>query len=159
MRGLVGRVGRLTTFILLISVMAPGLLFADASDKVDAVRLLVGRSAVVDVGTQISRVSLTSSDIADALVTSSSQLLVHGKAPGTISMFVWERTGAIRRYEVTVQRDLSRLTEQFHQLFPAEQIQVASNGKDIVLSGKVSSQDIADTASALATGYVDKKDE
>ena len=58
------------------------------------VRLLVGRSTVVDVGTPIARVSLTSADVADAMVTSPNQLLVHGKTPGTISMFVWDRAGA-----------------------------------------------------------------
>src|SRR5258705_13209843 len=60
-----------------------------------AVTLLVGRSVVVDLATPISRVSLTSADIADALVTSPSQLLVHGKLPGSISMFVWNREGVI----------------------------------------------------------------
>src|SRR5262245_58867428 len=45
----------------------------------DTVRLLVGRSTLVDIGSPISRVSLTSSDVADALVTSPNQLLVHGK--------------------------------------------------------------------------------
>ena len=68
----------------------------------DAVRLLVGRSTLIDVGSPIARVSLTSADIADALVTSPSQLLVHGKGPGAISMFVWSRGGAVRRFEVSV---------------------------------------------------------
>ena len=58
-----------------------------------AVRLMVGRSAVVDVGAAITRVSLTSPDVADALVTSPNELLLNGKAPGTISMFVWDRAG------------------------------------------------------------------
>ncbi len=62
--------------------------------------------------TPIARVSLTSADIADALVTSPNQLLINGKMPGTISMFVWDRAGGIRRYEVVVQRDLARLNEQ-----------------------------------------------
>ena len=57
-------------------------------------RLLVGRSTVVDVGTPIARVSLTSADIADALVTSPNQLLINGKMPGTISMFVWDAPAA-----------------------------------------------------------------
>src|SRR4051812_5588451 len=60
--------------------------------------LLVGRSTVVDVGASpITRVSLTSAEVADAMVTSPSQLLVHGKVPGSISMFVWNRDGAIHR--------------------------------------------------------------
>src|SRR5205814_10199479 len=45
----------------------------------DTVRLLVGRSTLVDIGAPISRVTLASSDVADALVTSPNQLLGHGK--------------------------------------------------------------------------------
>ena len=127
--------------------------------ETNAVRLLVGRSTVVDVGSPILRVSLTSSDIADAMVTAPNQLLVNGKLPGTISMFVWERTGAMRRYELIVQRDLSRLNEQLHQLFPNEAFAAQSNGKAVVLSGLASSKEIADQAVNLAAGYVDKKDE
>ena len=76
----------------------------------------------------IARVSLTSADVADAMVTSPNQLLVNGKMPGTISMFVWDRAGGIRRYEVVVQRDLARLNEQMKQLFPGESIDAQSNG-------------------------------
>ena len=92
---------------------------APASDEyAGAVRLLVGRSTILDVGTPITRVSLTSADIADALVTSPSQLLINGKMPGAISMFVWDRGGALKRYEVIVQRDLARLTEQIQDVVP-----------------------------------------
>jgi pilus assembly protein CpaC len=121
-----------------------------------AVELLVGRSTLVDIGAPIARVSLTSADIADALVTGHSQLLVHGKTPGSISMFVWDRAGGVKRYEIAVQRDLARLNDQFRDLFPGEQIQAHSNGKSIVLSGKVSTKDVADKVTAVAGGYVDK---
>ena len=141
-----------------VTAAAPGSAIA-AEPETSSVRLLVGRSTVVDVGTSIVRVSLTSPDIADALVTSPSQLLINGKMPGTISMFVWDRAGAIRRYELVVQRDLSRLNEQLHQLFPGEAIAAQSNGKDVVLSGLVSTKDVADKAVNLAGGYVDKKEE
>jgi len=90
-----GRVAR-SLFILLIAVAIPGVVFAD--DAMPSVKLLVGRSAVVDIGTPISRVSLTSADVADAMVTASNQLLINGKTPGTISMFVWERSGALHQY-------------------------------------------------------------
>ena len=107
---------------------------APAEVEAQALRVLVGRSAIVDTGASIARVSLTSADIADALVTSPSQLLVNGKMPGTISMFVWDRAGAVRRYEVIVQRDLSRLSEQVKRLFPGEAIEVQSNGRNVVVS-------------------------
>jgi pilus assembly protein CpaC len=124
-----------------------------------AVRLLVGRSTVLDVGNPITRVSLTSPDIADALVTSPNQLLINGKMPGTISMFVWDRGGALKRYEIIVQRDLARLSEQVKQLFPGEQIDVQSNGKNVVLTGIVSNKDVIEKAVNVAAGYVDKREE
>ena len=159
-------------FILLIAVFHPGWLMAQSpelspvalSAKADAsapmaVRILAGRSAIVDTGSPITRVSLTSADIADALVTSSSQLLVHGKTPGTISMFVWSRAGGVQRYEISVQRDVARAAEQIHNLFPKESIAVESNGRNIVLAGTVPTKEIADRAVDVAAGFVDKKDE
>src|SRR5918999_4906781 len=47
------------------------------------VSLVAGRSTVIDVGAPIARISLTSAEVADALVTTPSQLLVNGKTPGT----------------------------------------------------------------------------
>jgi pilus assembly protein CpaC len=123
------------------------------------VQLLVGRSAVVSVEQPITRVSLTIPNIADAMVTSPQQLLLHGKAPGTISMFVWDRSGGISRYEVIVQRDLSELAARLAQLFPGENITVASNGTDVVLSGSVSGKYAMDKAAEVAAGYVEKKED
>jgi len=148
---------RRSFFILLIAVAAPGIIWAD--DSTPSVKLLVGRSAIVDVGTPITRVSLTSAEVADAMVTSSSQLLINGKTPGTISMFVWEKGGSLRQYEIVVQRDLARLNDQIKRLFPGESIDAQSNGKSIVLSGVVSSKELSDKASTVAAGYVDKADD
>ena len=150
-----GRFGRFVSLLILIIVVADRrIVYAD-----DSVRLMVGRSTVVNVGTPIARVSLTTADIADALVTSPSELLINGKMPGTISMFVWDRAGGIKKYEVIVQRDLARLSEQIEQLFPGEKIEVRSNGKDIVLAGTVRDKAVMEKAVNLAAGYVDKKEE
>lgn len=164
---------RLGMLVLAIAVVGyPRMIFAQgqaiqaaavgaATTEMDAnaVRLLVGRSTVVNVGSAIARVSLTSPDVADAMVTSQNQLLVNGKLPGTISMFVWDRGGALKRYEVTVQRDLASLDAQVRQLFPGENIRVQSTGKNVVLSGTVRSKDVLEKAVNVAAGYVDKKEE
>jgi pilus assembly protein CpaC len=130
---------------------------ADLAAPTD-VDLLVGRSTVLNIGSPIARVSLTVPDIADALVTAPGQLLIHGKAPGTISLFVWDKAGAIKTYEVNVRRDLSSLVEQMKQLFPGEPIVVTGSGKDVVLSGTVSSKYVTDKAADVASGYVEKKE-
>jgi len=128
---------------------------AEAATDVD---LLVGRSTVLNIGAPISRVSLTVPDVADAMVTSPGQLLIHGKTPGTISLFVWEKGGAIRTYAVNVRRDLTILVEQMKQLFPGEEITVAGSGKDVVISGTVSSKYVIEKAADVAGGFVEKKE-
>jgi pilus assembly protein CpaC len=143
--------------VLVIALIWPHVVFA--ADEASTVRLLVGRSTVVDVGTAITRVSLTSADVADALVTAPDELLVNGKTPGTVSMFVWSRSGNIRRYEVVVQRDLSRLAEQVTNFFPGEQIAVEGNGRNVVLSGTVTNKDVIEKVVSLASGYVDNRNE
>jgi len=157
--------------ILLIWVLSPTALLAQAPPaaplegaagadlEATEVSLLVGRSTVIDTGSPIVRVSLTSADIADALVTSPSQLLVNGKTPGTISMFVWQRGGALKRYEVAVQRDLARLQGQLNELFPAESIEARSNGRHIVLSGTVPDKDVAARVVDVAAGYVERRED
>jgi len=134
---------------------APALSNEAASTEV---QLLVGRSTVISVGQPITRVSLTTANIADVMVTSPQQLLLHGKSPGTISLFVWDRAGGITRYEVMVQRDLNDLGARLAQLFPGESITVTSNGKDVVLAGSVSGKYVVEKAVEVAAGYVEKKE-
>ena len=123
---------------------------------VEQLDLLVGRSTIVRLDRPITRVSLSTPDIADALVTTPYEVLVHGKTPGTISMLVWGDNGRITTYDIAVRRDLSQLDSQIRKLFPGEAISASSNGKDVVLSGVVSSKYIVDRASSLAVGYVEK---
>ena len=66
--------------------------------------------------------------------------------------------GASRRYEVNVRRDLSALKQQVKQLFPGEPITVHGSGKDVVLSGTVSSKYVIEKAADVAGGYVEKKE-
>ncbi|HTM24160.1 MAG TPA: pilus assembly protein N-terminal domain-containing protein [Vicinamibacterales bacterium] len=137
-------------------VMSGGVAAAPANAT--SIDLLVGRSTILNVGAAIARVSLTVPDVADAMVTSPQQLLIHGKTPGTISLFVWDRAGGITTYEVNVRRDLSQLVEQMKQLFPGEQISVTGSGKDVVIAGTVSSKYVIDKAADVAGGYVEKKE-
>jgi pilus assembly protein CpaC len=132
---------------------------ANSATSATTIDLLVGRSTLLNVGATIARVSLTVPDIADALVTSPQQLLIHGKKPGTISLFVWDRSGGIKTYEVAVRRDLSALSDQLRALFPGEPIGVHGSGKDVVLNGTVSSKYVVEKAAEVASGYVDTKND
>jgi pilus assembly protein CpaC len=156
----------LSLSLLVIMVMQPavraGQVAARAANAAavdgltEHIELLVGRSAVIRTERPISRVALSTPEIADALVTSPRELLVHGKAPGTISLLVWGDNGRITTYDVAVLRDLSGLDAQIKKLFPSEPITVASAGKDVVLSGVVSTKYVIDRAASVAAGYVEK---
>src|ERR671921_404675 len=102
---------------------------AAATSDVTGIDLLVGRSTIVNVGSAIARVSLTVPDVADAMVTAPQQILIHGKTPGIISLFVWDRAGGIKTYEVSVRRDLTHLIAQLKELFPGEGVTVMGSGK------------------------------
>src|SRR5207237_2646069 len=131
---------------------------AAVAPEATGIDLLVGRSTILNVGSAISRVSLTVPEVADAMVTAPQQLLIHGKTPGVISMFVWDRAGGIKTYEVNVRRDLTQLIEQMRNLFPGEPVSVVGSGKDVVISGTVSSKYVIDKAAEVAGGYVEEKE-
>ena len=155
----------LAILLLVVMVLPPtaraGQLAARPADAVggsqaEQLDLLVGRSTVVRMERPITRVSLSTPDVADVLVTTPYEFLVHGKMPGTISLLVWGDGGRIKSYDIAVKRDLSSLEAQIRRLFPGEAITATSNGKDVVLAGLVSSKYIVDRASSLAVGFVEK---
>jgi pilus assembly protein CpaC len=167
---------KIAIWILVVAVLQPGTLLAQVATQpttnaaaaaanavIDTpaipVQIVTGRSTVLEIGAPIMRVSLTNPDIADAMVTSNSQLLLHGKTPGTISMFVWERAGAVRRYDISVGRDVERLGAQMKEMLPNESVQVTSNGRNVVLSGRVSTKELGEKAVNLAAAFVERKEE
>src|SRR5688500_4565024 len=105
------------------------------------VLLTTGRSTVLTTGFDITRLAVTNPAIADALVVQPREVLIDGKAPGTISLIIW---GADRRtqHDLVVQQPVPALEQQLQQLFPREDIQVALNGDALVLSGRVSSTQV-----------------
>src|SRR5687767_12002478 len=52
-------------------------------------KLVVGKSTIVDVPVPIKRASLANPDIADAIVLSPKQLYVTGKGHGTTNLTLW----------------------------------------------------------------------
>lgn len=173
-RGRAAKIAALIAYIIVILVATPQaqqpVAFSGSAGSISAgpaaaapsatsIDLLVGRSTILNVGSAISRVSLTVPDVADAMVTAPQELLIHGKTPGTISLFVWDRAGGIKTYEVNVRRDLKQLVDQMTQLFPGEPITVVGSGRDVVISGTVTSKYVIDKAGDVAAGYVAKKED
>jgi len=109
-------------------------------DEVQGERLVIaaGKSMVVTTDYPIQRVHLTNPDVADALVVGPREMVVLGKAPGTISLIVWAEGGRRVHYELVVDAGVPTLQQDLQKLFPGEDIQVSLTEGAIILSGRVS---------------------
>jgi pilus assembly protein CpaC len=86
-------------------------------------------------------------------VITPTQILVHGKAPGEVSLLIWDELERSRSFDLRVDVDVSACAEEEHRVFPDEQISVTPSRAAIVLSGHVSTEDVAKRAGELASAY------
>jgi pilus assembly protein CpaC len=118
--------------------------------------LLVGRSLVVSSPARIKRVSVADPAIIDAVVVNPNQILILGKAPGGVSLVLWDDTGQNQAFDVYVDLDTRGLANQLHEVFPNEALRVTSEKDTAILSGMVSSQAVADKMLEMAKSSAPK---
>ncbi|MEQ1726817.1 MAG: type II and III secretion system protein family protein [Vicinamibacterales bacterium] len=146
----------LRTLLLLCAVLAIGdapPLHAQATPAPAAsmprVSLTAGRSTVLAVEFDITRIAVTNPAIADAVVVAPREILIDGKAQGTISLIIWG-DGRRTQYDIAVDAPVSQLQQQLRNLFPGEDIQVTVNEEAITLSGRVSANAVMLKAGEIA---------
>src|ERR1700719_4741700 len=116
-------------------------------------RVMVGKSLLINTTERLKRISVTDPTVADALVVTPTQVLVNGLAPGEVSLLIWDELERSRSFDLRVDVDITAATEEMHRLFPDEQINVTPSRSAIVLSGHVTTEDVAKHAGALAAAY------
>ena len=107
----------------------------------EQVVLTAGRSTVLSMDFNVTRIAITDPVVADAVVVEPREILIDAKAPGTVSLIVWGDV-VRRQYDLVVDPGVSTLQQQLRGLFPGEDILVSYNESAIVLHGSVSSNDI-----------------
>jgi len=117
---------------------------ATESEGPQTLHLLVGRSLVISSPSKIKRVSLADPTIAEAIVVSPFQVLLNGKAPGGVSLLLWDEADQSQAFEVSVDIDILGLSQKIHEVFPSEPVQVETSRDIVILSGRVSSAAVAD---------------
>jgi pilus assembly protein CpaC len=113
------------------------------------VSLTAGRSTVLATDFNISRIAITNPAIADATVVQPREILIDGKAPGTISLIVWGPTNRTQ-YDLVVEQPVTSLQQNLAMLFPGEDIQVSTSDDSTILSGQVSSTNVMLRAGEIA---------
>lgn len=116
-------------------------------------RVMVGKSLLINTTERLKRVSVTDPTVADALVVTPTQVLVNGLAPGEVSLLIWDELERSRSFDLRVDVDITAASEEMHRLFPDEQINVTPSRSAIVLSGHVTTEDVSKHAGALASAY------
>ena len=121
-------------------------------------RVMVGKSLLIKLQVnspdeRLKRVSVTDPSIAEPEVLTPTQILIYGRAAGEVSLLIWDQLERSRSYDLRVDVDISACAEEEHRVFPDEQINVSASRSAVVLSGHVSTKDVADRAEKIAKAY------
>jgi len=121
-------VGLLTAVHLVSAAQAPPT--PPGAPTFETVSLTAGRSVVLATEFDIVRVAVTNPAVADATVVMPREVLVDGKAPGTISLILWG-TSVRKQYDVVVDPGVPTLQQQLSAFFPGENIRVSLNEESL----------------------------
>lgn len=119
-------------------------------------RVMVGKSLIINTTEKLKRISITDPAIAYAQPITPTQILVHGKSPGEVSLVIWDELERSRSFDLRVDVDVSACADEERRVFPDEQITVTPSRAAIVLSGHVTTEDVAKRAGDLASAYSPK---
>jgi len=119
------------------------------------VQLTAGRSTVITTPFDVTRIAVTSPDVADAVVVQPREILIDGKKPGTVSLIVWGPTTRLQ-YDLVVDQPITTLEQQLHALFPGEDVTISTSEGATVLSGKVSNTSTMLRMGEIATASLPK---
>ena len=126
-----------------------------ASADLPRVTLTVGRSVVLTMGFDVTRVAITNPAVADVTPVSDRELLVDGKGAGTVSLIVWSATGFVQ-YDVIVDPGVSSLQRQIQTLFPGEDITANETAEAVILTGHASNNNVMLRAAEIAQAIMPK---
>jgi len=130
--------------------------FSTGTKEAIPVNVLVGQSRVISFDNALERFSVSNPEIAEAVLVSSNQVVVNGKAFGQVNFIAWEKsTGRFIVFDVYVRTNLSLIDSQIRALFPKDDIRLSQANGSVVISGTVSDPRIAAQADAViqAAGF------
>ena len=138
--------------MLLVSLV-PASLALEASQagmEPPKLRVLLGKSLIVNSDEPLRRVSVSDPRVASALIITERQVLIHGLRAGIVSLILWTQEEQPRTFDLEVLLDLARAREVVRRIVPDEPIEVSQTGGALILTGTVSSPVAVSRAGAVA---------
>lgn len=156
---------RVLPFVLGLILCGGSWTFAEVSAtnkpvyNTEQLKLVAGKSKVIETAVPITRASIANPDVADTVVLSPKQLYVVGKKVGSTNLTLWDEKGRVLTiYNMEITPDLDRLIQQLQNLLPDEKkIQIESSHDFVTLSGKVRSSSRLKEVLAIAEAYAPNK--
>lgn len=124
-----------------------------AQGQAEEIRVTLGKSLVIDYPEDVSRISTSNPDIVDYVPVSTREILLHAKGLGTATIVIWAKSGQRNFYNMTVEMNLEPVRKALRETFANEEINVLSSRDAITLTGRISSQAVADRVVALMTPF------
>ena len=147
---------RSTTLLLsgmLLVSLVPASLALEASQagmEPPKLRVLLGKSLIVNSDQPLRRVSVSDPTVASAIIITERQVLIHGLRAGIISLILWTQEEQPRTFDLEVLLDLARAREVVKGVVPDEPIEVSQTEGALILTGTLSSPVAVSRAAAVA---------
>ncbi len=130
---------------------------AVVQDTANDLFVAVGKSVLVDSDHPIQRVSVGSSDLAEATAVSPSEVLVNGKAPGETSLIVWQQGGGRLFFNLKVGASsyvtndrMEGVRRQLRAELPGQELKVSAENGLVFLRGSVKDLSASNRAVQIA---------
>ncbi|MFN0086080.1 MAG: type II and III secretion system protein family protein [Blastocatellia bacterium] len=112
--------------------------FAGAQKEAININVMVGQSRIIHFNRAIGRISMSNSEVAEAVVVTSNQVVVNGKAFGQVNFIAWDRGGEQSLvFDIYVRANLTLLDSLVRSLFPKDDILLSQANGSVILSGEV----------------------
>jgi pilus assembly protein CpaC len=140
----------ISALLVTFSLMAGGA--GEQSRRVDpeVISLPRGGSELLELPVGFTRVAVGDTTVANIVVVSPREILINGLAIGSTTLIVWDASDAPRTFNIEVSIDVAALERQFAIIFPGEGVEATAFGNMVVLSGTVSSGEVARRMAEIA---------
>ena len=142
--------GLTSVLLLAIASIVYGQAPAGRPARANEIRMIMGRSVVLEHPDDIVRISVANPEVVDAVAVTTREVLLNGKSGGTTSLIVWSKPGDRELFTVTVDLNAEAVERQLHETFPGERVELHPGKDTLTLTGQVSSPQVGERVAALA---------
>ncbi|WP_161570867.1 type II and III secretion system protein family protein [Granulicella sibirica] len=119
----------------------------------DTIHLSVGHTLFVNTKSRVSRLYVGNPTALESYIVSPKQILLTAKAPGIVSVVLWDEKNQMQNYMISSELDLDPLRSALKGALPGERIAVEEHQGRVTLTGSVTTQVASDAAEKLAAQF------